>query len=150
MRFRSLVLDYKAEAVQIMREESTRETKRRRVIRIISNSCNESPGKGEIQTTSTTQNADSDPQALPSWLLGSPSNQNNPSADPIGGITNAIVTPIGKSTAVDANNKGGEKVESLGNQGINDCNVSSAISKHYQFDAFEIILRLCSSVKLNC
>ena len=28
MRFRSLVLDYKAEAVQIMREESNRETKR--------------------------------------------------------------------------------------------------------------------------
>ena len=130
MRFRSLVLDYKAEAIQIMREESNRETKRRRVIRIVPDSSNESIGKSEIQTTSTTQNENSDPQELPSWLSGSPLNQNNSSIDSIGDVTNAVVTPIVKRAAVDGNKVGEGGMKSFEKPRINDCNVSSAISKH--------------------
>ena len=133
MRFRSLVLDYKAEALQIMREESNRERKRPRVIRILSDSCKESPAQGELETTATTQIvpraiANSDPQELPSWLSGSPLNQCNTYMDPSGGFANAIVTPHGKSTA--AMNKTDESEKYLGNLGSNDCNVSPATSTH--------------------
>ena len=131
MRFRSLVLDYKAEALQIMREESNRERKRPRVIRILSDSGNESLAEGELGTTATTQivpRADSDPQELPSWLSGSPLNQCNTSTDPSDGFANAVVTPIGRTTA--AMNKTDENEKSVGNLGSNDCNVSAATFTH--------------------
>ncbi len=131
MRFRSLILDYKAEAVQIMREESNRERKRPRVIRILSDSCKESLIEGETETTSTTQSvptANSDPQELPSWLSGSSLNECITWMNQTDVFTNAVVTPIGKTTA--DMNKPEKSGKSVGNLGSNDCNVSEATSKH--------------------
>ena len=130
MRFRSLFIDYKAEALQVLKEEREERNrrnpqKRQRVIRILSDPDKESivDQKTTSRTPFGTTGTDSESQELPFWLAHQTVGVND-------AIANTVVILPSKATdkEIETDNNSAMKVDPMvENSDGNDSDVSTAM-----------------------